>query len=125
MQANRGQHTGPEIAVRKLLHHLGFRFRLLRYDLPGRPDIVLPGRRMVVFVHGCFWHHHHCQRGRLPKTRREFWEAKFKNNNMRDERNEAALLAAGWTPLTVWECELTDRDALSKRLVTLLRKGDS
>jgi DNA mismatch endonuclease (patch repair protein) len=106
----RGKNTKPEIAVRRLVHALGYRFRLHRRDLPGAPDLVFPGRRKVIFVHGCFWHQHDdpsCWRSRLPKTRQEFWVPKLAGNAARDRRNLAALGAAGWKTMVVWECQST------------------
>lgn len=106
----KGKNTKPELTVRRLLHSLGYRYRLHRTDLPGVPDIVFPGRRKVVLVHGCFWHQHDdpsCWRSRLPKTRQEFWVPKLTENSMRDDRNLDALSAAGWTALVVWECQTT------------------
>jgi DNA mismatch endonuclease (patch repair protein) len=99
----KGKNTKPEIVVRRLVHALGFRFRLHRRDLPGAPDLVFPGRRKVIFVHGCFWHRHDdpsCWRSRLPKTRQEFWAPKLAGNVERDQRTNAALGAAGWA--TLW-----------------------
>lgn len=102
-----GRNTGPELRLRSLLHQAGFRFRLHPKQLPGRPDVVLPKHRTVIFVHGCFWHRHPgCRNTTTPSTRREFWQEKFDGNVSRDARNRAALEAAGWTVLTVWECEL-------------------
>ena len=115
----RGKDTKPELVVRRLAHALGYRFRLHRKDLPGKPDLVFPSRRAVVFVHGCFWHRHpdpDCKLARLPKTRTEFWVPKLEGNRQRDERNVAALEAAGWRVLTVWECQLRDVDALGERM---------
>ena len=120
MRANRGRDTGPEMLVRRLLHGLGYRYRLHRKDLPGRPDIVFPGRRKAVLIHGCFWHHHDCQGGRLPKTRQAFWNTKLHGNRTRDQLNLTALAERGWGVLTVWECQLTDRDALTERLTSFL-----
>lgn len=100
-----GRNTKPEIIVRKALFAAGFRFRLHRKDLPGRPDIVLPGRRIAVFVHGCFWHAHRgCRYAKTLASRREIWEAKLAANVERDRRAINALLSAGWRVLVVWEC---------------------
>jgi DNA mismatch endonuclease, patch repair protein len=113
----RQKHTSAELRVRKVLHRLGHRFRLHRRDLPGRPDIVLPKARLAIFVHGCFWHRHPgCSRTSTPKTRHEFWKAKFAANVERDRRNEQALREAGWRVLTVWECETTSREQLEPKL---------
>lgn len=108
--------TAPEMIVRRLLHSLGYRYRLHRKALPGTPDIVLPGRRTAIFVHGCFWHSHGCKIGRPPKTRSEFWGPKLQRNRERDKGNREALEAMGWTVETVWQCETRDREALAKRL---------
>lgn len=102
--------TGPELAVRRLLHRLGYRFRLQRRDLPGRPDIVFPGRRKAIFIHGCFWHGHGCGKGQLPKSRTEYWIAKIKGNRDRDVRAVSRLEDAGWQTLTIWQCELKKPD---------------
>lgn len=116
MAAIKGRNTRPEQLVRSLLHQLGYRFRLHRRDLPGRPDVVLPGRRKVLLIHGCFWHRHGCRNSVLPKTRREWWEAKLRRNVVRDRQNLADLSALGWTALVLWECELVDRQALIHRI---------
>ena len=108
----RGRDTKPELRVRRLVHGLGYRFRLYRRDLPGTPDLVLPGRRAVIFVHGCFWHRHpdpDCWRARLPKSRPEFWIPKLEANVVRDASARTALAALGWRVLTVWDCETTPR----------------
>lgn len=105
MRAVRSGDTKPELMVRKLLHAMGFRFRLRRVDLPGKPDIVLPRYQTVVFVHGCFWHRHTCKRASMPKTRTEFWEAKLAGNVVRDRRVADELRALGWQVVVVWECE--------------------
>jgi len=107
MSRVRSRNTKPELVVRSLLHRMGFRFRVNRGDLPGRPDIVLPRYKTVVFVHGCFWHRHTgCKRATTPSTRREFWEAKFRANVMRDRRNGRELKKAGWRVIVLWECEV-------------------
>ena len=107
MSAIKSKNTKPEIEVRKLLHSLGYRFRLHRKDLPGTPDIVLPKYKTVIFVHGCFWHRHeNCKYASIPKTRTEFWENKFKENIKRDQVNKKNLYKLGWNIVIVWECEL-------------------
>ena len=117
MAAIRGKNTKPEIRVRSLLHSLGYRFRLHRKDLPGKPDIVLPKYQTAVFVHGCFWHCHECRYGRVvPATRQEFWAEKRRGNVERDERVQRELEAAGWRVVTVWECETRMMEALETRL---------
>lgn len=123
MRRVKGRDTGPERTVRQVLTRLGARYRLHRADLPGRPDIVLPGRRLAIFVHGCFWHGHDCARGsRVPQARRDYWTAKIAGNRARDARSAEALAAKGWRVETVWECELRARalPALEDRLRTLL-----
>jgi DNA mismatch endonuclease (patch repair protein) len=117
MAAIRGGDTKPEMRVRSLLHALGYRFRLHRKDLPGKPDIVLPKYRTVIFVHGCFWHCHDCRYGRVvPATRAEFWAAKRTGNVARDAKQKAALEAAGWKVIALWECEMRSGDALRDAL---------
>jgi DNA mismatch endonuclease, patch repair protein len=109
--------TKPELAVRSLLHKMGYRFRLHRKDLPGKPDIILPKHKAVVFVHGCFWHRHDaCQYAYTPKSRVTFWEKKFKGNIERDNRNKVALEYLGWKVIVIWECELSDLETLSNKL---------
>lgn len=123
MRAVKSQDTTPEMVVRRLVHGLGFRYRLHRRDLPGKPDIVLPGRRKVVFVHGCFWHGHECKRGaRPPKENADYWGPKIARNAERDNAHVTALQQAGWEVLTVWECEtkVRDREALERRLLAFL-----
>ena len=115
------KNTAPELVVRRLLHSLGYRFRLHRKDLPGKPDIVLPGRRKAIFVHGCFWHAHGCRIGQPPKSRPEFWEPKLARNCDRDRQNEAALRNAGWDVATIWQCETKDRTDLLNRLQKFLQ----
>lgn len=117
MRAVRRSHTGPELIVRKVLHGLGHRFRLQRCDLPGTPDIVLPKHKMVIFVHGCYWHRHTgCSKATMPKTRTEFWREKFERNVSRDKSVEGALSNGGWRVLTVWECETRELGVLTNRL---------
>jgi len=117
----RSRDTGPELRLRRLLTDLGVRYRLHRRDLPGSPDVVLPGRRLAIFVHGCFWHGHDCARGaRVPEANRDYWMAKIGRNVARDRRTLAALTDAGWRVEIVWECDLKDEPALRARLQTLL-----
>ena len=118
MAGIRGRNTKPEIAVRSALHRRGFRFRLHRGDLPGKPDLVLPKYRAVIFVHGCFWHGHGCHLFRWPKTREEFWRDKISSNVARDRRQFAALREAGWRVATVRECALKGRTRLTVETVT-------
>ena len=123
MRRVRPKDTKPELTVRRLLHRLGYRYRLHRRDLPGTPDIVFPGRRKVVFVHGCFWHRHRgCAAASTPKTRFEFWSRKFDENIERDARKIAALEAAGWAVLVVWSCEARNPDMLMQRLLSFLEE---
>jgi len=117
MRKVKGRDTTPELKVRRLLWAMGLRYRLCRKDLPGAPDIVLPGRKLAIFVHGCFWHGHDCARGaRVPKQNRDYWTGKIGRNRARDIANQAALEALGWTPLVLWECDLKDDAALQARL---------
>lgn len=113
----------PELAVRRLVHGLGYRFRLHRKDLPGKPDLVFGPRRKVIFVHGCFWHGHEkkgCRDSREPNSNTEYWSPKLAGNKARDARNLANLTAAGWNVLVVWECEIKDREKLLHRLSSFL-----
>lgn len=113
--------TKPEQAVRKLLHAMGHRFRLHRKDLPGKPDIVLPRHKKVVFVHGCFWHGHEgCRRAARPTTNIEFWNKKLDGNAARDARVLKELKELGWEPLVIWECWIRDVPALQKRLTVFM-----
>jgi DNA mismatch endonuclease (patch repair protein) len=121
MRRVKGKDTTPELKVRRALTALGARYRLHRKDLPGAPDIVMPGRRVAIFVHGCFWHGHDCARGaRVPKANRDYWTAKVARNRARDGRSAAALAEAGWRVETIWECDLKDAAALTARLKALL-----
>ena len=124
MSRIRGRDTKPELVVRKLLHEMGYRFRLHRADLPGRPDIILPRHKTVVFVHGCYWHRHPgCRFAYTPKSRQSFWNAKFTSNVARDQRNQRDLTEAGWRVIVIWECQTTDRVALIRRLGADLQPG--
>ncbi len=120
MAAVRGKNTRPELAVRSALFRAGYRYRLHRRDLPGSPDIVLPRYRVVVFVHGCFWHGHDCPRGRRPASNVEFWNTKLERNVARDRASRAALEAAGWTVAVIWQCSAAhDTEHLLRRLADL------
>ncbi len=119
----RSKNTKPELLVRQLTHALGFRYRLHREGLPGRPDMVFPGRRKVIFVHGCFWHRHEgCHLARMPKSRLEFWEPKLTKNRERDLQVNKLLAEQGWKVLVVWECELRDKNALEQRIKEFLNE---
>lgn len=123
MSRIRGKDTKPELAVRHLAHSMGYRFRLHRRDLPGKPDLVFPRLRKVVFVHGCFWHQHSgCRYAYQPKSRIEFWRAKFLANKRRDRAALIALNDLGWDTLVVWECETSDTRSLERELVAFLKK---
>jgi DNA mismatch endonuclease (patch repair protein) len=115
-----GKDTAPELLVRRFLHSAGYRFRLHRSDLPGTPDIVLPSRRKIIFVNGCFWHAHRCRIGRPPKSRPEFWVPKLERNRARDERIKRALRKLGWSVLTVWQCQTRSQARLEARLLSFL-----
>lgn len=120
----RGRDTGPELAVRRIAHRMGLRFRLHRKDLPGRPDLVFPKHRLAVFVHGCFWHRHQgCRYASTPKSRIAFWTEKFAANVVRDARQEAALRALGWRVLVIWQCESRDEAAVERRLAASIDFG--
>jgi DNA mismatch endonuclease (patch repair protein) len=112
MAAIRGKDTRPEMLVRHAIHAAGLRYRLHRRDLPGSPDIVLTRLKSVVFIHGCFWHHHHCQKAKWPKTRAAFWRKKLEANVARDRRTRFFLKTAGWTVYVIWECEIAKGRAL-------------
>ena len=120
MSGIRGRDTKPELEIRSALHRQGFRFRVHRAGLPGRPDLVLSKYKAVVFVHGCFWHGHDCKYFRLPGTRREFWKQKIDGNRERDARNRLLLISDGWRVMTVWECALRGKSS-SERLNAIER----
>jgi len=120
MAGIRGQDTFPELTVRRFLHRAGFRFRIAAARLPGKPDIVLPKHRTVVFVHGCFWHRHsRCKYATVPATRRKFWLTKFEENVARDKRVQRLLRRDGWRVLVVWECRLAmcDLESLQRKIL--------
>ena len=118
MSRIRSRDTAPERLVRSLLHRMGYRFRLHRSDLPGKPDIVLPRHKTVVLVHGCYWHRHaDCRLAYSPKSNVDFWQAKFRENVSRDLRQSQELTELGWCVITVWECETTELRVLAERLL--------
>ena len=118
------KHSKAEVTLRRLIHGLGYRFRLHVRDLPGCPDVVLPGRRKVIFLHGCFWHRHHgCSRASNPKSRLEYWLPKFERTVARDAKNQEQLADLGWDVMVVWECETKDPQSLLPRLVLYLETG--
>ena len=126
MSRVRSKNTKPEWTVRRLVQSLGFRYRLHSADLPGKPDLVFPARRRVIFVHGCFWHRHtaRCALARLPKSRLDFWQPKLEQNRKRDEKNVRRLRAAGWKVLTVWECQLGKEEILKARILKFLELSE-
>lgn len=118
--------TKPELAVRRLVHGMGYRYRLHAKELPGKPDIVFPGRKKIVFVHGCFWHRHRgCRYATSPKTRTDFWNEKFVKNVARDRRNRLALKKMGWAVMVVWQCELKNSEKLARRIDGFLQNDES
>ena len=122
MRQIRSKNTAPELAIRKLCREIGFTgYRIHRKDLPGKPDLVWVGKKLAIFVHGCFWHGHDCAEGiRKPKSSRDYWIPKIERNQQRDTENIAALRVAGWNVLVIWECEINNQERLSKRLKRFL-----
>ena len=120
MRRVRGKDTKPERLLRSALHRAGFRFRLHRRSLPGAPDIVFPGRRKAIFVHGCFWHSHRCGRARKPASNRDYWIPKLAENKKRDARNRRRLAALGWRSMVVWECQLRTMDRVLEKVEKFL-----
>lgn len=121
MASIRGKDTKPEIIVRRALHEMGYRFRIHKKELPGKPDICLPKYRLVIFVHGCFWHHHtKCKDGRIPESNTTFWQGKIERNMSRDKENQSALKKIGWKTAVIWECDAKNPGKLQKRIESLL-----
>lgn len=122
MRAVRREDTAPEMVVRRLLHRLGFRYRLHAKDLPGSPDVVFRSRRKAIFIHGCFWHGHDCGKGGRPKSRSDYWNEKIRRNTARDTDRIDSLSKQGWNVLVVWECETRKRNehALTEKLCAFL-----
>jgi len=124
MSRVRAKDTRPELAVRRLVYRMGYRYRLHRRDLPGIPDLVFVARRRVIFVHGCFWHRHRgCASSRTPKSRVDFWVRKLDGNRRRDLGNLRTLKTLGWSALVVWECELRDMEKVQRQIQMFLRSG--
>ena len=123
MRAVKGRDTEPEMTVRRLAHGMGYRYRLHRKDLPGKPDLAFPTRRKVIFVHGCFWHQHYCSRGaRTPKSRPDYWIPKLRRNKQRDAEHQIRLRELGWDVLVIWECEIRELGAVRARIRVFLEE---
>lgn len=117
MRRIRGKHTGPEMMVRRIIHGLGYRYRLHRTDMPGTPDLVFPGRRKLIFVHGCFWHQHrNCVKAHIPQSHQDYWEPKLARNKLRDAKNLRALRGLQWDCLVLWECQLSRIKWVTERI---------
>ncbi len=114
-----GKNTKPEILVRKFLFSNGFRYRKNDKRYPGKPDIILPKYKTIIFVHGCFWHGHNCPAGKLPETKKDFWKQKIKGNIERDKRNKTELQKQGWKVITIWQCELKNKEIRENTLTEL------
>ena len=126
MSRVRGKDSKPELAIRSVVHRMGYRYRLHRRDLPGSPDLVFPGRKKTIFVHGCFWHRHSdpgCKLARLPKSRLDFWKPKLEGNSRRDRVNQARLRELGWDVLVVWECQIGYREHIES-IIRAFLEGD-
>src|SRR5579863_8321987 len=123
MRRIRSADTSPEMAVRRLVHRMGYRYRLHRTDLPGKPDLVFPSRKKVIFVHGCFWHRHPaCGLARLPKSRLSFWVPKLEGNRRRDLKNIRGLKKLGWAAEVIWECETKNLRELARKVHRFLKR---
>lgn len=122
MSKIRSKDTSPERVVRSILHKKGYRFRLHRNDLPGKPDIVLPKHKKAIFVHGCFWHQHKCKNAHLPKSNTQYWKPKFDKNRIRDKEHIKALRKSGWKVLVIWECWLKDLDKVEEKIINFMNK---
>jgi DNA mismatch endonuclease (patch repair protein) len=120
MSRVRGKNTKPELVVRRLVFSLGYRYRLHRSDLPGKPDLVFAGKKKIIFVHGCFWHVHCCNRFSMPKSNVDFWTEKLAANEDRDRRNQRKLTSLGWHYMVIWECQLLDLEELKAQIVDFL-----
>ena len=121
MRAVKSRDTAPEMTVRRLVYSMGYRYRLHRKDLPGKPDLAFKRRRKVIFIHGCFWHGHDCKRGaRVPKNNREYWETKITRNRERDRQHDEDLKREGWRVFVVWECQIREPEAVAERIKSFL-----
>jgi DNA mismatch endonuclease (patch repair protein) len=120
MRAITSKGMRPEVAIRRLVYRLGYRFRLHKKDLPGKPDLVFASRRKVIFVHGCFWHGHDCTRGHVPRSNADYWRAKISRNRQRDKRTVKDLIKSGWGVLVIWECEINEDSTLQRRIRSFL-----
>lgn len=120
MRAVHCKNTKPEILVRKLVYSMGYRYRLHSKELPGKPDLVFPGRRKVIFVHGCFWHGHKCSKGNAPKSNQDYWLPKLKENRVRDAQTKKRLKALGWDSIVIWQCQLKRTDLVQQRIMKFL-----
>ncbi|MCB1776949.1 MAG: DNA mismatch endonuclease Vsr, partial [Candidatus Competibacteraceae bacterium] len=124
MRAVKGYDTGPEMTIRRLVFSMGYRYRLHRNDLPGKPDLVFPARRKIIFIHGCFWHGHDCRRGaRMPKSNCEYWEKKITGNRERDGQHYKHLIQQGWNVHVIWECQIKNLDVCAARIKEFLKEG--
>ena len=125
MSLIRGKDSSPELKLRRLVHGMGFRYRLHVKDLPGKPDLVFPSRRAVIFMHGCFWHRHPgCKLARMPKSKLDFWRPKLEGNRKRDLQNQEILKKLGWRVLVIWECEMTNIEYVSNKVRGFLRERE-
>lgn len=122
MRRIRSKNTGPEIRVRKLIHKMGYRYRVHVKHLPGRPDIVFASRKKIIFVHGCFWHQHNCREGRIPGTAIAYWKPKLQRTRERDRKHVRWLNKTGWKVLILWECEIEKETALAERIQKFLEQ---
>jgi DNA mismatch endonuclease, patch repair protein len=125
MRRIKSKNSAPELRVRRIVHGLGYRYRLHEHNLPGRPDLIFPGRKRIIFVHGCFWHSHdRCNLAHTPRSRQDYWHLKLERNKQRDQAHQRALKALGWKTLIIWECETKDADAgaLTERLQNFLEE---
>jgi len=116
MSCVKTKNTSAEMLLRSVVHRMGYRYALHRKDLPGKPDLVFSSRRKIIFVHGCFWHGHHCRYGRLPKSRESYWSPKIDGNVVRDRKQQRLLRSQGWSVMTVWQCQLKKTDSLTDRI---------